>query len=112
MLLDLLFLAIKAPLQLDSTLLAEGAALLGTGAAAGLYLSRKQLRKFRRKMMWSAVKDRFRGKGGSGSAGGGCLVFLVLLLLIGLLAIFLWKVAVVLLIVLLIVWLVKRLSAA
>ncbi|MBL7826776.1 MAG: hypothetical protein JNJ57_09105 [Saprospiraceae bacterium] len=106
--LAILLFAIKAASTLSTKLIAAGAS---AGVAAGFYMSRKQLRKLKRKMIWTGIKQRLKGRRPA-QGPGGCIVFLLLLLLIGILAIFLWKIALILLVVLLIVWLIRQLSAA
>lgn len=106
--LDFFFQAIQAPFKLTPEMVAAGSAALLT-AAGGAFLSRKSLRKLRRKMLWAGIKERFRGARNN-NRGGGCLTFLLAGLLILIVAIFAWKIALLLLVILLLVVLIKRLS--
>lgn len=108
----LLSLAVQAPFHSALHVPAIAAALLAAGGlGAGVYFSRKQFRQLRRKLVWTAIWHKRRYfRQPHPDEGNGCIFLALGILLVGILAIFLWRIALLVLLVLLIIWLIRRFS--
>jgi hypothetical protein len=106
--LDIFYLVVKAPITADIAALTTATTALAA-ASVGLVFTRKKFRKMRRRLLWSSFKDRLSGLRRERGPKG-CGLFLVGLLLLIVLAILSWKLALIGLAVLLMIWLIRGMT--